>query len=51
MDTELYICLMQLERKYPNAKDEWAWQYVFPATKISTEQNQEYNADIIYTIP
>jgi len=25
-----------IERKYPNAKSEWKWQYVFPATKIST---------------
>jgi integron integrase len=26
-----------LERKYPNANREWGWQYVFPATKISTD--------------
>lgn len=26
-----------LERKYPNAKYKWGWQYVFPATKISTD--------------
>lgn len=26
-----------LERKYPNANKEWGWQYVFPATKISTD--------------
>lgn len=26
-----------LERKYPNAKYEWIWQYVFPATKISKD--------------
>lgn len=26
-----------IERKYPNAKSEWKWQYVFPATKISTD--------------
>lgn len=26
-----------IERKYPNAKYEWGWQYVFPATKISTD--------------
>jgi hypothetical protein len=24
-------------RKYPNTKYEWVWQYVFPATKISTD--------------
>ena len=23
-----------LERKYPNAPREWAWQWVFPATRI-----------------
>jgi len=26
-----------LERKYPNAATEWGWQYVFPATQISTD--------------
>ena len=26
-----------LERKYPNAKYEWVWQYVFPANNISTD--------------
>ena len=26
-----------LERKYPNAATEWAWQYVFPATKRSVD--------------
>jgi integron integrase len=26
-----------LERKYKNASREWAWQYVFPATKISRD--------------
>lgn len=26
-----------LERKYPNAKHEFGWQYVFPATRISTD--------------
>lgn len=26
-----------LERKYPNAAREWAWQYVFPAAKLSTD--------------
>lgn len=26
-----------LERKYPQAPTEWKWQYVFPATKISTD--------------
>lgn len=26
-----------IEKKYPNAKYEWGWQYVFPATKISTD--------------
>jgi integrase len=26
-----------LERKYPNADGEWAWQYIFPATKRSLD--------------
>ncbi len=26
-----------LARKYPNADCEWIWQYVFPATKLSTD--------------
>ncbi|MFH0974949.1 MAG: integron integrase [Spirochaetota bacterium] len=26
-----------LERKYPNAKKEWAWQYVFPSSRISAD--------------
>ena len=26
-----------LKKKYPNADKEWGWQYVFPATKISTD--------------
>jgi integrase len=30
MDGEVYLPYA-LERKYPNAAREWAWQYVFPA--------------------
>lgn len=26
-----------LERKYPNASREWVWQYVFPASSLSTD--------------
>jgi len=26
-----------LERKYPNAAQEWAWQFVFPASRISKD--------------
>ncbi len=26
-----------LDRKYPNAAREWAWQYVFPADKLSVD--------------
>ena len=26
-----------LDRKYPNAAREWAWQYVFPADRISVD--------------
>ncbi len=29
--------LNAIERKYPNAKYEWGWQYVFPASRISTD--------------
>ena len=27
-----------LKRKYPNAGREWAWQWVFPATRIYVER-------------
>jgi integron integrase len=27
-----------LDRKYPNANNDWIWQYVFPASKISTDK-------------
>ncbi len=33
-DVELPYALI---RKYPNAGQEWAWQYVFPARNISTD--------------
>jgi len=36
MDLGVYIYLMQL-KKYPNAKHDWHWQYVFPAKQISTD--------------
>jgi len=36
-----------IERKYPNAKYEWKWQYVFPATKISPTQDQEFKEETI----
>ena len=26
-----------LARKYPNAEREWAWQYIFPSSRISTD--------------
>jgi site-specific recombinase XerC len=26
-----------LDRKYPNAPREWAWQYVFPSDRLSTD--------------
>jgi integrase len=29
--------LYALERKYPNAAREWAWQYVFPSASRSTD--------------
>ena len=28
-----------LERKYPSAPSEWSWQWVFPATRIYTDQD------------
>ena len=37
-----------LERKYPNAKDEWGWQYVFPAKNICTDPVQELVDDTTY---
>jgi len=32
-----------LERKYPNASREWAWQYVFPAKSLSTDPRTGVN--------
>ncbi len=32
-----------LARKYPPAETQWAWQYVFPATKISTDPRSKAN--------
>jgi hypothetical protein len=26
-----------LERKYPHANQEWGWQYVFPAERVSSD--------------
>jgi len=26
-----------LPRKYPNAEEEWGWQWVFPASKVSVD--------------
>jgi integrase len=38
-----------LERKYPNAAREWAWQWVFPSVKLSTDprssQVRRHHAD------
>ncbi len=31
-----------LDRKYPNASREWAWQYVFPATRLSMDPRSGY---------
>ena len=30
-----------LERKYPNANREWAWQYVFPSNRLSPDPRSE----------
>jgi integron integrase len=32
-----------LARKFPNAPREWAWQYVFPSTRISTDPRPDSN--------
>ena len=30
-----------LDRKYPNASREWAWQYVFPSDRLSTDPRSQ----------
>jgi integron integrase len=30
-----------LERKYPNASSEWAWQYVFPSSRLSVDPRSD----------
>jgi integron integrase len=32
-----------LARKFPNAPREWAWQYAFPSTRISTDPREDSN--------
>ena len=34
-----------LARKYPNAAREWAWQYVFPSTRTSTDPRASMTSD------
>ena len=34
---ELWRPLARLRSKYPNAPREWAWQWVFPATRFYHE--------------
>jgi integron integrase len=34
-----------LARKFPNAPREWAWQYAFPSTRISTDPRGNANDD------
>jgi site-specific recombinase XerD len=29
-----------LERKYPNVSKEWAWQYVFPSSRLSIDSRR-----------
>jgi integron integrase len=36
-----------LERKYPNAARSWAWQYVFPAGKLSVDPRSDGDKPII----
>ena len=40
-----------LARKYPNAGREWAWQWVFPATRIYIDRIPASGAGIISTSP
>jgi integron integrase len=35
-----------LARKYPNAEHEWAWQWVFPSTRLSTDPRAETDAPV-----
>ena len=30
-----------LERKYPHANEEWAWQYVFPSQRLSVDPRSD----------
>jgi len=32
---------MALDRKYPNAAKDWAWQYVFPSIKLSVDPREK----------
>ena len=34
-------CRLLCEPKYPNAARSWAWQYVFPAAKVSTDPRSD----------
>lgn len=34
-----------LARKYPNADKQWAWQYVFPSTRLSPDWTSPARAD------
>ena len=35
-----------LARKYPNAEHEWAWQWVFPSTRLSIDPRDEREAPV-----
>ena len=38
-----------LERKYPNANRDWAWQYVFPAARLSRDPRTSTSGGIMST--
>ena len=35
-----------LDRKYPNAQSEWAWQYVFPSSRLSFDPRERVDGSI-----
>jgi len=34
-----------LDKKYPNANQQWVWQYVFPASTLDIIGNKDLDAD------
>lgn len=38
-----------LDRKYPNAPTEWAWQFVFPASRVCTDRDGDHRLVSTFT--